>query len=82
MRKSRRVEYVVYPPNYQPGNGFKTARTKLRAACLANAMGAGSTVVKNEWRRQRYTAEDGSKTTFTVFSTVDEWVFHPHRRRN
>lgn len=81
MRKNKTVEYVIYPPGYEPGMGFKEAKTKLRAACIAAAMGVGAEVVKMERRTRRVTLEDGSKRRDTLYSTVDFWTFYPKKKR-
>jgi len=41
----RRKEFVVYPPNYQPGDGFIKVRTVKAAKKQCRKYGIGSSVM-------------------------------------
>ncbi len=40
----RRKQFLIYPPNYQPGDGYKVRHSKRQAWKCAVRMGAGAGV--------------------------------------
>lgn len=42
MRK--RKEFIIYPPDYKPGDGFKVRKSKRQANKVADHWGAGAEV--------------------------------------
>ena len=40
----KRKTFLVYPPNYKPGDGFVVRHSKLQAWKVAARMGAGASV--------------------------------------
>ena len=55
----RRKLYVVYPPDYQPGDGYKKRFSRLQATKTAARMGEGASILcwvhihpspRKEWR--------------------------------
>ncbi len=61
--KSRKIEYCIYPPNYDPYGSvcYKTAKTMKRAINLARTWGIGSEIMRNV---ERY-YKDGDKLYYT-----------------
>jgi len=39
-----RKEFIIYPPNYKPGDGFKVRKSKRQAWKVAVKMGVGASV--------------------------------------
>lgn len=46
-RKTKRIDYTVYVPNYQPGAGCWDFRTLSKAKSAARGLGSGSRVYRN-----------------------------------
>ncbi len=40
----RRKTFLIYPPNYKPGDGYKVRHSKFQAWKVAVRMGAGASV--------------------------------------
>lgn len=42
----RTISYIVYPPDYSPGDGYKFAKNFLQAKRYARQFGAGATIYR------------------------------------
>ena len=76
------ISYVVYPPNYNPGDGYAVARsmTEAKSICRKKAFGNGSEVVRTVYTRNR----KGNGITYSPFRNLgkngmrfDEFVYNP-----
>jgi hypothetical protein len=46
-RKTLRIDYTVYPPNHQPGDGCWDFRTLNKAKSAARGLGLASRIYRN-----------------------------------
>lgn len=68
MRHSRNT-FTVYPPNYEPGDGYRKTTSVLQAKKIALKWGTGSQVWRNTGRRGR------SDDRFLAFTWSTDFEF-------
>lgn len=73
------IYYVVYPPHYEPGDGYKTCKNKQAAfkQCRKKSFGVGSEVVRQlEISNKRMSSYSTPGRYLGKFGwRYDKWVY-------